>query len=202
HADTKAEEGPAFAAHAFFERLDHALDRIKTAPAIGERADARKHDAIGAAHRLGIARDQDRLLAAGFARRALERLGGRMQIAGAVIDDRHCHGRPPGCGNRPITSPPAAGRIGSAADGSLGRRLPQAAGWRIQAPKKRRSASSGSSLTTTPTFVHLRRASAQRRKLEASKPTSSETTNAIPMVIPGASRRNCAKAAIPTARAA
>jgi hypothetical protein len=33
---------------------------------------------------------------AGFARRALERLGGRMQIAGAVIDDGHRHRAAPG----------------------------------------------------------------------------------------------------------
>src|SRR5262249_57926715 len=108
------------------------------------------------------------------------------------IDDRHRQGGPRGGGNRPITPLSAAGRIVAAADGSLGRRLREGTGRRIQASKKRRSASSRSSPTTTPTSVHLRRASAQRRKLEASKPISSDTTKAIPIVIPGESRRNCA----------
>ncbi len=112
HADADAEERPALAAHRLLQRLDHAGHRIEPAPAIGEGADARQHDAVGAAHRVGIARHHDRLIVAALARRALERLGGRVQIARAVIDDRDAHvrnimanhGRDCGSGNRPMTS--------------------------------------------------------------------------------------------------
>ena len=44
----------------------------------------------------------DRLIEAGLMRRALERLGGRVQIAGAVIDDGDAHRGAPGSGNRPM----------------------------------------------------------------------------------------------------
>ena len=44
------------------------------------------------AHHVGIARHHDRLIVPGLARRALERLGGRVQIARAVVDDRDAHG--------------------------------------------------------------------------------------------------------------
>jgi hypothetical protein len=39
-----------------------------------------------------------------FARRTLERLGRRMQIAGAVIDDGDAHRDAPGSGNSPMTT--------------------------------------------------------------------------------------------------
>ena len=104
HADADAEERPALATHRFLERLDHALDRIESAAAIRKRADAGQHDAVGPAHRVRVSGHHDRLVASGLARRTLERFRGRMQVARAVIDDRHGHGRPPGWGNRPITS--------------------------------------------------------------------------------------------------
>ncbi len=88
----------------FLERLDHARHRIEPAPAIGEGADAGQHHAVGAAHRVGIAGHHDRLGVPALARRALERLGRRMQIAGAVIDDGDAHRGAPGSGNRPMTS--------------------------------------------------------------------------------------------------
>ena len=47
--------------HLLLQRLDHAGDRVETAPAIGEGADARQHDAVGAAHRFGIGGDDDRV---------------------------------------------------------------------------------------------------------------------------------------------
>ena len=43
------------------ERFDHAGDGIEAAAAIGERADAGQHHAIGARDRVGIAGDHDRL---------------------------------------------------------------------------------------------------------------------------------------------
>src|ERR687897_2570370 len=56
HADADAEEGLALAAHAFFQRFQHAWHGIKSAPAIGESADARKHNARRPAYRIRIAR--------------------------------------------------------------------------------------------------------------------------------------------------
>ena len=47
HADADAEKRPAAPAHGVVERLDHAGQGIEAAPAVGEGADARKHDAIG-----------------------------------------------------------------------------------------------------------------------------------------------------------
>ena len=101
------------------------------------------------AHLVGVARHHDRLVVAGLARRALERLGGRVQIARAVIDDRDGHGRAPGCGNRPMISLDAAGgaRITGGDAGAMGRSST------IQPSKKRRSACSISSPTTTPTIL-------------------------------------------------
>ena len=49
HADADAEERAAARAHRFFQRLDHAGDRVEAAPAIGEGADAGQHDLIGRA---------------------------------------------------------------------------------------------------------------------------------------------------------
>jgi len=52
HAHTDAEKRPALAAHRVIERLDHAVDRIEAAPAIGKGADAGQHHAIGAYDRI------------------------------------------------------------------------------------------------------------------------------------------------------
>ena len=104
HADADAEERPRLAAHRLLERIDHAVDGIEPAPAIGKGADARQHDAIGVRHHGRILRHHDRLVEAGLVRRALERLRGRVQIAGTVIDDGDAHRLAPGSGNRPITS--------------------------------------------------------------------------------------------------
>ena len=117
HADADAEERPALLAHRLLERGDHAVDRIETAAAIGKGADAGKHDAVGGGHHIRIAGHDDRLVEAGFVRRALERLGGRVQIAGAVVDDRNAHRSAPGSGNRPITLDDGGGRgMGAVAD--------------------------------------------------------------------------------------
>ena len=96
--------GRARTAHAVVERLDHAADGVEPAPAIGEGADAGQHHAIGAPDLLRIGRHHDRLVQSFLARGALERLRRRVQIARAVIDDRHAHRGAPGCGNRPRTS--------------------------------------------------------------------------------------------------
>ena len=64
HADADAEKRLALAAHGFVERIDHARHRVEPAPAIGEGADARQHDAIRAPHRIGIVADDDLFAAA------------------------------------------------------------------------------------------------------------------------------------------
>ena len=91
HADADAEERPRLFAHRFGHRLDHAVERIQSAAAIGEGADPGQHDAIGAEHGFGIAGHHDFSGTCHAARRALERLGGGVQIAGAVIDDGNAH---------------------------------------------------------------------------------------------------------------
>ena len=47
HADADAEKRPAATHHRLVQRLFHAGHRGEAAPAIGEGADARQHDAVG-----------------------------------------------------------------------------------------------------------------------------------------------------------
>ena len=172
--------GPPVAAHRLVERLDHAGHRVEPAPAVREGADAGQHHAVGAAHRVGIAGDQDRLVVAGLARRALERLGGRVQIARPVIDDGDASPRAlPAAGNRPITSEAGrAGaapgwRAGAAARGRRRHSAPRSRPRRTAVRPPRRS-----SPTTMPRSCQRRRSRVQRRRVAASKPTSSAIRNA------------------------
>ncbi len=96
--------GRALLAHRLRHRLDHAVERIEPAAAIGEGADAGQHDAVGAKHHFGIAGDHDLLRIFHAARCALERLRRRVQIAGAVIDDGNAQREAPGSGNNPMIS--------------------------------------------------------------------------------------------------
>ena len=65
-----------------------------------------------------------------LARGALERLRRRMQIARAVIDDRHAHRGAPGCGNRPRTSDePCGWRAIPVANGARDAPPPAADAW-------------------------------------------------------------------------
>src|SRR5205085_2005233 len=98
HADADAQKGAAVLAHARVERLDHAGDGVEPMPTIGKGADARQHHAVGARHLFGIAGHHDCLLVPRVARRPLERLGGGMQVARAVVDDCHRHGCTPAWG--------------------------------------------------------------------------------------------------------
>ena len=149
HADADAEERPALAAHRLLQRLDHARHRIEPAPAIGEGADARQHDAVGArAPRPDRASPRSADRARSRARRARS-LRRRMQIARTVIDDGDAHAR--GGESWPRL------RLGKQAD-DVGRRLAAsarlaaaqrpaaaiAASRRDPASKKRRSAVSRS----------------------------------------------------------
>ena len=65
--------------------------RIEAGAAIGIGADAGQHDAVGGAHAFGVGGQLDLGRDAGLARGALEGLGRRAQIAGAVVDDGDAH---------------------------------------------------------------------------------------------------------------
>src|SRR3984957_19161993 len=82
HADADAEERPRLASHRLRHRLDHAVERVKPSAAIGEGTDARQHNAVGAKHHFGIAGHHNLLRIFHAAAGALERFGGRVQIAG------------------------------------------------------------------------------------------------------------------------
>ena len=90
--DADAEEGLAVLLHGLLESIDHAGDVFQAPLAIGKGADAGKHDAVGVGHILRTCRDLDGKLRALLARGPLERLGGRVEIAGAVVDDGDVHG--------------------------------------------------------------------------------------------------------------
>ncbi len=124
HADADAEERPAAFVDALVDRLDHPVDGIEMPPAVGEGAVARQHDPVGARHHIGVGRDCDRLARPALADRILERLLGRVEVAGAVVDDRDAHGAAPGAGKRPTTSPASAegtrGRRGRGGTGGMG----------------------------------------------------------------------------------
>ena len=86
------------------EGLDHASHRVEAGAAIGERTDAGEHDALRGKHLRGVAGDDDRHIKPRLARRPLERLVGRVQVARAVIDNRDGHRAPRSAsGNRPMT---------------------------------------------------------------------------------------------------
>ena len=100
-----------------------------------------------------------------LARGALERLGGRVQIAGAVIDDGDGHRGAPGSREQADdVRMTGVGRRSSGGAARRRRRRQRRASPRTQASKKRRSADSTSSPTTMPTFVQPRRPSVKRRK--------------------------------------
>ncbi len=145
---------------------------VEPAPAIGKGADARQHHAIGARHHGRIVGHDDRLIQPGFMRRALERFGGRVQIAGAVIDDSDAHRCAPGSGNRPTMPdvaalPGAAGCAGGGGGEGFGAAPLRGEALPSQTSKKRRSASSRSSPLTMPTFLQPRR---RKRSAAACRP--------------------------------
>ena len=82
--------GLAFSSTAMAQRLVHAVDRGKTAAAVGKGANTGQHDPVGAGN--GFRRIwSDRISAPipPFAGGALEGLCGRAQIARTVIDNRN-----------------------------------------------------------------------------------------------------------------
>ena len=121
--------------------------------------------------RAGSALTSMRDIGLALARRALERLGRRVQVARAVVDDDEAlHGDGSGArsqqraddGRRGSTSPAAAAAGCGAMIGWVG----------SQASKKRRSHSAAFRPETEPSMRQPRRSSAQRRSVSASKPIS------------------------------
>ena len=91
HADANAQKRFTFLDHRFVQRVNHSIDGVEAAPAIGKRADAGKHDALGLANVFRIAGQSNFHAAAALPRGALQRFMCRVQIAGAVIDDGDAH---------------------------------------------------------------------------------------------------------------
>ncbi len=87
HADANAEERPALAANRLFKRFDEARNALQPVLAVGVGADTRQHDAIGAENVLGSRTDDDLRRSRAIPRRALESLGGGVEIPRPVVDD-------------------------------------------------------------------------------------------------------------------
>ncbi len=81
HADADAEERLAALDHLALQGIDHAGHAVQPGAAIGERADARQHDAVGRRHGAGIGGHHDTLVRAGLAGGAFEGLGGGAEVA-------------------------------------------------------------------------------------------------------------------------
>src|SRR5215208_622704 len=191
HADADAKERPAIAAHAVIECIYHTRNSVEAAPAIRKRADAGQHHAVGARHLIGIAGHHNGLIMTDVVRRALERLGGGMQIPGAVIDNRHTHRGAPASGNKPMMPGEAGVRRLLDVTGAGGTAVSRWTDNRsTQESKKRRSAISTLSPTTTPTSLQPRRPSVKRRSVPDSKATSkASSTPATTLIVPGAPRK-------------
>src|SRR5262249_57320632 len=120
---------------------------------IRECRQTRQDNMMGVVHGMGVARHHGRLFVAGLMRGGLKRLGGGVQIVGAVIDDGDAHRGAPDSGNRPMTSGRPGGMlspVGGGGDAGATLALLALAS-STQRAKKRRSPSSRSSPTTTPT---------------------------------------------------
>src|SRR5208282_1723307 len=171
---------PAPLVHRFFKRPHHPFHSVEPAPAIGKGADPWQHDTVCARHHGRIARHYDGLVDASLVRGAFERLRGRVQVTGTVIDDGNTHRFTPGSGKRPITSGACGMRgVGAAGvPGAVGAAADDALDWeaacRTQTSKKRCSASSRSSPLTMPIVFQPRRLSVKRRNVPASSPTRNE----------------------------
>ncbi len=137
------------------------------APTPGSTTRSARRDVIG------IAGHYDRLIEARFTRRALERLGGRVQIAGAVVDDRDRHRDAPGCGKQADDlRTEACGRQTGAGAGNALRRL-------RSEPRSRRTAARplrDRRPRRCRACCQPRLPSVKRRSVAASMPTSSASS--------------------------
>ena len=183
HADADAEERLSPLAHRLMKGVHHARHRVEAAAAIGEGADARQHDAVGAGDAVRIGRDLDRDPEASLARRALKSLGGRMEVARTVIDEGDAHRGRSASGNRPITGSGARRAIGAAKGRGASER---------PASQRRNvlsSASSAESASTTSTAGRPCLAKVQRLRLDASRPIRSASRSSARKTAPGLTRR-------------
>ncbi len=101
--------------------LGHAGNGVEIAPAIGEGAVAGQHHPVGATDHVRVGGDDNVFRPAAAADRIFERLLGRAQIAGAVIDESDGHEAFPGFGKRPTTTSPSGGAAFGNARGTTGR---------------------------------------------------------------------------------
>src|SRR5450755_3086697 len=90
-ADADAEKGLAPFPYRLLQRLDHARNAGEASAAVGKGSDARQHDARRRGHLLRLGRDLDGDAVSMLARGPLERLGGGMEVARAIIDDGDVH---------------------------------------------------------------------------------------------------------------
>src|SRR6476659_2135567 len=90
--DADAEKRLATLLHGFLQSVDHAWDLLEAPLAVGKGADAGEHDAVCVGHVLRAGGDLDGELRPSLARGALERLGGGVQSAGALVYYGDVHG--------------------------------------------------------------------------------------------------------------
>ena len=111
HPDANAEKRASADHDGFVQCRFETGNGHQPAPAIGERTDAGENDAVSRGN--GLRRARHIHLGRNFilAGCALERLGGRAQIARAVIDYRDDHGRLPP--STPLVDGTAPARLGS-----------------------------------------------------------------------------------------
>ena len=77
--------------HHIDQRFMHARHRTQSGAAIGIGADTWQHDTVCRRHAFRLVGQVDCRFDAGFPCRALERLGRRSKVAGAIIDNCHTH---------------------------------------------------------------------------------------------------------------
>src|SRR5260370_122573 len=90
-ADADAEDGFAALDPLALQGVAHTRHAIEAGAPVGESADARQHDAVGARALARVRGDEHAIVHAALARSTLEGFGGGPEIARAVIDDCHRH---------------------------------------------------------------------------------------------------------------
>ena len=146
----------------------------RPAPAIGIGADAGQHDAVGGARRRSASAVRiDLGVDAGFAGGAFEGLGGRAQIARAVVDDGDAHGQTaPDQANRPSAGPAGTRRPACSVAGAAGSGRP--ATICLGHPPRRSNDRPRRALpaSTTPMIAPALRRSFSDAQTKANRPTS------------------------------
>ena len=90
HPDADTQKRAAPVNHRLFNRIKQPRHGIKCCPARRKSTIAGQHDPVSPGNIFGP-RGDHHLTAAGFRRHSFKRLGGRMQVAAVVIDQRRQH---------------------------------------------------------------------------------------------------------------